>query len=76
MNLLPSDAESVARDIDFCIEAGDLVEARAQLERLIKLLADWPLHEERRTNAMSSAGPSNTSTAATATPTYTHITQN
>lgn len=38
--LRPGDAEAVARNIDFCLEAGDITEARAQLSRLIYLLAE------------------------------------
>lgn len=36
--LKPFDAEAVARDIDFCLEAGDVEKARQQLGRLIALL--------------------------------------
>lgn len=35
----PADAEGIARDIDFCLEADDVATAREQLHRLIGLLA-------------------------------------
>lgn len=38
--LQPGDAEAVARNINYCLEAGDIPEASAQLDRLIDLLAE------------------------------------
>lgn len=35
----PADAEGIARDVDFCLQAGDVDTAMAQLGRLIELLA-------------------------------------
>lgn len=37
-DLQPADAEAVARDIDFCLEFGDVPTARMQLACLIELL--------------------------------------
>lgn len=46
LKIRPEDAEEVARDIDFCFEAGDLETARLQVRRLIELLSDYPLRWE------------------------------